>query len=326
MNRLIFQLACAVALLVPALSASAQTYPSKPVTIRVPFPAGGPADVGFRQLQPGLQAQLGQAVIVDNLPGAGGSIGVMKVLSSPADGYTVLGTTASDLILAPLTLASAKYEPGQLRLVAPMLISDFVLVSSPRFSFKGVDDLLAYMQKPGNKELSIGHWGRGSTTHIVGADFQNRANVRFLEVPYKGVSPIIPDLVGGQVDLSFLPTAGPTLGLIKSGKVNPIGVSTAQRIAALPDVPTLNEGKVIKGFEHQIWTGIFVDRKVGNAEVARLAQAVNAVTSLPEFAKFAADQAGRTFDPMTPAQADAYFKAETKRLTDIARLTKLQPE
>jgi tripartite-type tricarboxylate transporter receptor subunit TctC len=91
-------------------------------------------------------------------------------------------------------------------------------------------------------------------------------------------------------------------------------------------VPTLNEGKVIKGFEHQIWTGVFVDRKVGNAEVTKLALAINAVTSSPEFAKFVADQSGRIFDPMTPAQADEYFKAETKRLTDIARLIKLQPE
>lgn len=326
MRKFLFQLACAAAMLLPAFAASAQTYPSMPVTIRVPFPAGGPADAGFRQLQPGLQAQLGQAVVVDNLPGAGGSIGVMKVLGLPADGYNLLGHTASDLILAPLAIAAAKYDPGRLRLVSPLLITDFVLVSSSRLSFKGVDDLLAYVQQPGNKELSIAHWGRGSTTHIVGADFQNRGNVRFLEVPYKGVAPIIPDLIGGQVDLAFLPLSGPTVGLIRTGKVHPIGVSAAQRAAGLPEVPTLNEGKVIKGFDHQIWTGVFVDRKVGNAEVAKLAQAINAVAKLPEFAKFAADQAGRTLDPMTPAQADEHFKAETKRLTDIARLIKLQPE
>jgi tripartite-type tricarboxylate transporter receptor subunit TctC len=326
MTKFLFELACAAAMLLPAFTSSAQTYPSKPVTIRVPFPAGGPADAGFRQLQPGLQAQLGQAVVVDNLPGAGGSIGVMKVLGLPADAYNLLGHTASDLILAPLAIAAAKYEPGQLRLVSPLLITDFVLVSSSRLSFKGVDDLLAHVRQPGNKELSIAHWGRGSTTHIVGADFQNRGNVRFLEVPYKGVAPIIPDLIAGQVDLAFLPLSGPTVGLIRTGKVHAIGVSAAQRAAGLPAVPTLNEGKEIKGFDHQIWTGVFVDRKVGNAEVARLAQAINAVAKLPEFAKFAADQAGRTLDPMTPAQADEHFKAETKRLTDIARLIKLQPE
>ena len=102
MKRFLFCLACAIALLVPALSASAQTYPNKLVTIRVPFPAGGPADAQFRQLQPALQTQLGQSIVIENLPGAGGSIGVMRVLASAPDGYTVLGTTASDLILSPL--------------------------------------------------------------------------------------------------------------------------------------------------------------------------------------------------------------------------------
>jgi tripartite-type tricarboxylate transporter receptor subunit TctC len=311
---------------VPALSATAQTYPSKLVTIRVPFPAGGAADAQFRQLQPGLQTQLGQTVILDNLPGAGGSIGVMKVLGSPPDGYTVLGHTASDLILAPFNVASAKYEPARLRLVAPVGGADFVLVSSPRFSFKNIDELLDYAKQPGNKELSIGHWGRGSTPHIVGADLQSRGKVQFLEVPYKGVAPIIPDLMGGQVDLSLLPLGGPTLGLIKSGKVRAIGVSAARRIPGLPDVPTLNEGKVIKGFEHQIWTGIFVDREVGNAEVAKLAEAVHAVAKTPEFVKFLEDQGGRGFESMTVEQADQYFKRETKRLSEIARQIKLQPE
>lgn len=326
MTGFLFRLACAIALLVPALSASAQTYPDKLVTIRVPFPAGGPADAQFRQLQSALQTQLGQTIVIENLPGAGGSLGVMRVLASAPDGYTVLGTTASDLILAPLSMVSAKYEPSRLRLVAPMSAGEFVLVSSPRFSFKNVDELLAYAQQPGNRELSIAHWGRGSTAHIVGADFQNRAKVRFLEVPYKGIAPIITDLIGGQVDLTLLPLGGPTLGLIKSGKVHAIGVSAARRAPGLPDVPTLNEGKVIKGFEHQIWTGIFVDRAVGNAEVTKLAQAVNTVVRTPEFVKFLEDQGSHGFEPMTVVQADQFFKKETERLSDIARQIKLQPE
>ncbi len=326
MNKVLHQLACALALFVPALGASAQTYPSRAVTIRVPFPAGGSADAGFRQMQPALQTRLGQPVVIDNLPGAGGSIGVMRVLSSPADGYTLLGHTASDLILAPLAVGTAKYEPDQLRLVAPVTAADFVLVSSPSLPFKDVDELLAHVRQPGNKELSIAHWGRGSTAHIVGADFQNRMKVRFLEVPYKGVPPIVPDLIGGQVNLSFMPIGGPTVGLIRSGKVNAIGVAAARRVPGLPDVPTLNEGKVLKGFEHQIWTGVFVDRGVGSAEVEKLAQAINAVVASPEFARFTKEQAARLLEPMTTSQADRYFKTETKRLSDIARQVKLQPE
>lgn len=326
MKKFLLGLSCAVTLLLPALSASAQTYPDRPVTIRVPFPAGGPADAQFRQLQTALQAQLGQPIVIENLPGAGGSLGVMKVLASAPDGYTVLGTTASDLILSPLSMASAKYEPSRLRLVAPTTAADFVLVSAPRYSFKNVDDLLAYAQQPGNKELSIAHWGRGSTAHIVGADFQNRAKVRFLEIPYKGISPIIADLMGGVVDLTLMPLAGPTLGLIKSGKVNAIGVSSARRSPSLPDVPTLSEGKVVKGFEYQIWAGVFVDRAVGNAEVAKLAQAVNAAAKSPEFVKALEDQGSRGFESMTAAQADQMFNSEIKRLSDVARQIKLQPE
>jgi tripartite-type tricarboxylate transporter receptor subunit TctC len=326
MKEFLSRLACAIALVVPALSASAQTYPDKPVTIRVPFPAGGPADAQFRQLQPALQAQLGQPIVVENLPGAGGSIGVMRVLASAPDGYTVLGTTGADLILSPLSMLSAKYEPSRLRLVAPISAAEFVLVSSPRFSFKNIDELVAYAQQPGNKELSIAHWGRGSTAHIVGADLQNRAKVRFLEVPYKGIAPIVADLMGDQVDLTLLPLGGPTLGLIKSGKVHAIGVSAARRVPSLPDVPTLSEGKAIKGFEHQIWAGFFVDRAVGHAEVAKLTQAVNAAVRTPEFVKFLEDQGSRGFEPMTVAQADQFFKKEIERMSDIARQIKLQPE
>lgn len=326
MKKILFRLACAIAFLVPALSASAQTYPNKPVTIRVPFPAGGPTDAQLRQLQPALQAQLGQAIIIENLPGAGGSLGVMRVLASAPDGYTVLGTTASDLILSPFSMASAKYDPSRLRLVAPITATEFVLVSSPRFSFKNADELLAYARQPGNSQLSIAHWGRGSTAHIVGADFQNRAKVQFLEIPYRGIAHIIPDLMGGVLDLTLLPLAGPTLGLIKSGKVHAIGVSAARRAPSLPDVPTLSEGKAIKGFEHQIWAGLFVDRAVGKTEVTKLVQAVNAAAKTPEFVKFLEDQGSRGFEPMTVEQADQFFKKEIKSLSDIARQIKLQPE
>ena len=326
LKKFILSLACAASLLVPALIAYAQTYPDRLLTIRVPFPAGGPADAGFRQMQPALQAQLGQPVIIDNLPGAGGAIGVQRVLGAPADGYTVLGTSAPDLILAPFSVAAAKYDPLRFRLIAPVVITDFVLVSSIDSPFKSLDDLLSHAKQPGNKELSIGHWGRGSISHVVAADFQNRAGIRLLEIPYKGFAFIVPDLVGGQLNLAFVPVFGATLGLIQSGKVRAIGVTTAQRHPNLPDVPTLSEGKSLRGFEHGIWTGIFVDRKVGSAEVAKLFQAATSAIRSPEFVKFADEQASRSFEPMSLAKADDYFKSEIKRLSEIARQIKLQPE
>lgn len=326
MKKFILSLACAAGLFAPALIASAQTYPDRLLTIRIPFPAGGPADAGFRQMQPALQAQLGQPVIIENLPGAGGAIGVQKVLGAPADGYTVLGTSAPDLILAPFSVAAANYDPLRFRLVAPVLITDFVLVSSIDAPFRSLDDLLSHAKQPGSKELSIGHWGRGSIAHVVAADFQNRAGIRLLEIPYKGFAFIVPDLLNGQLNLAFLPVFGITLGLIQSGKVRAIGVTTAQRHPNLPNVPTFNEGKALRGFEHGIWTGMFVDRKVGNADVAKLFQAATSVIRSPEFVKFADEQASRSFEPMSLAKADDYFKSEVKRLSEIARQIKLQPE
>lgn len=326
MKKNILRIVCALASAVAAWPIGAQTYPSRLVTIDVPFPAGGAAEVAFRQLQPDLQAQLGQTVVIENVPGAGGSIGVQKVLAAPADGYTLLGHTGSDLVLAPLAMSAVKYDPQQLRLVAPMGATDLVLVSSPRLPFKNADELLAYCRKPGAKELSIGHWGRGSTPHIVGADFQNRAKLTWLEVPYKGMAPIIPDLVGGVVDLSFLPLAGPTLGLIRSGKVNAIGIAAAKRNPALPDVPVLGESAALQGFEHSLWSGLFVRRQLGEPELNRLAQALQRAMQTPGFAGFLKEQAARGFEPMTPVQAEQFYKRESERLADIARLIKLQPE
>lgn len=327
MKRFALCLACAATLLAPALVANAQSYPDKLVTVTVPWPAGGPSDVQFRQMQPSLQAQLAQPVMIDNVPGAGGSIGVQKVLRARADGHTVLGTSASDLILAPLSIAAAKYDPLQFRLIAPVAITDFVLISSLDAPFKGIDDLLSHAKQPGAGQLSIGHWGRGSISHVVAADFQNRTGIRLLEVPYKGTTLIVPDLLNGQVKLAFLPLVGLTIGLIQTGKVRAIGIAAAQRHPTLPDVPTLNEGKSLRGFEHTVWTGVFVDRKVGNAEAAKLAQAANTALRSPEFGKFLAEQGARgAVEPMTLAKADDYFKSEIKRLSRIGREIRLQPE
>lgn len=304
----------------------AQDYPSKLVAIKVAFPAGGSADAGIRQLQQRLQGALGQTVIVENVPGAGGTLGANAVLNAPADGYTVLGTTGTDLNLAPMSLVSAKYDPQKFRLIAPVVITDFVLVSSNAHSFKNVEELIKHAKNAGNKELSIAHWGHGSTAHVVGADFETTAGITLLNVPYKGVAPIIPDLIGAQVDLSFLPLAGPTLGLIQTGKVRPIGVTGARRNPHLPDVPTLSEYRGLKGFEHSIWSGLFVRRETPEAVAAKLTASVNASITAPEFKKYLEDSAGRPVAALSPQEADAFFKSEAAKLASIAKRIKLKPE
>jgi tripartite-type tricarboxylate transporter receptor subunit TctC len=327
--KLIHRSALAALLATVAGAASlayAQAFPAKPIIVRVAFPAGGSADSGFRQVQPALQQALAQPVVIENLPGAGGSISAMNVLNAPSDGYVLLGTTGSDLTLAPLSIASAKYDSSRFRLIGVIAVTDFVLVSSTAFKFKNIDDLLAHMRSPGSKELSIAHWGRGSSPHLVGADLQLRTGAKFLEVPYKGVAPIIPDLIGGNVDLTFLPLAGPTVGLIKTGKVRAIGVAGKARIAQLPDVPTLNEGRTLRGFEHVIWTGLFASANTPDHALAKLNGTLNEIIKTSSFQRFLEETASRPAVTMDLSQAAAFHRTEAEKISRIAASIKLQPE
>lgn len=238
-------------------AAMAQNYPSRPITIKVAFPAGGPADASFRAANVVLQRNLGQSLITENVAGATGSLSAMAVLNAAADGYTLLGTTGSDFVVAPFTIASAKYQPDSFTLLGMVGVSDFILVSNTNHSFKNIDELIDYAQKPGNKELTLGHWGKGSTAHIVGADFQARSKAAFLEVPYKGSAPALSDITGQHLDLTFALLSGPTLELIQSGKVKAIAIASDKRNPVLPDVPTIGESARIGNFEYSIWSALF---------------------------------------------------------------------
>jgi tripartite-type tricarboxylate transporter receptor subunit TctC len=254
------------------LHAMANDYPTRLITVKVAFPAGGPADVSIRTASAMLQRRFGQPLIVENVPGAAGSISAMMVLKAKPDGYTLLGTAGTDLIAAPFTVVSAKYQPSAFKLVGLTAMADFILVSNPSLSFKNVDELIDYAKTPGNKELSLAHWGKGTTAHLVGADFQARSGATFLEVPYKGVAPALSDLSGGHADLTFAPLSGPTLELIQGGKVKAIALASDKRSPFLPDVPTINEGVKLKNFEHGIWSGIFVSADTSEPVVARLSR------------------------------------------------------
>ena len=172
---------CMAAVLGGTGAAIAQSYPTKAVTVKVAYPAGGPADAAARQLQVQLQAALGQPVIVENVPGAGGSIGVTQFLNAAPDGHTLLVITANDAILAPLSLASAKYKAEDLRIIYPLIISEFFLASNVKHAFGSVDELIEFARKPGQRELSFGTWGYGSAPHLVGADFRLATGARTLD-------------------------------------------------------------------------------------------------------------------------------------------------
>jgi len=319
-------IAAAVLVLCASSGAFAQGYPAKHVTVKVAFPAGGPADVSIRAANIVVQRNLGQPVVAENVPGAAGSIGVMTVLGAKADGYTLLGTTGSDLIIAPFMVTSAKYQPSAFSLLGITGWSDFVLVSSAAYSFKTIDELIDHVKKPGSKELSLAHWGVGSSPHIVGADFQARTATTFLEVPYKGVAPVLTDLSGQHVDLSFVPLGGPALELIQSGKVRAIAIASDKRNPVLPDVPTIGESARLRNFEYGAWTALFAPHDTPEPIVARLNEAMNAWLASPENLERISKNGSRRLEPMSVAQAAAFFRSEQEKVGSIVRGLKLEPQ
>jgi tripartite-type tricarboxylate transporter receptor subunit TctC len=315
------------AMLAPLFAGSsfAQAWPARPVIVKVAYPAGGPADVAARKLQPGLTSSLGQPVVIENLPGAGGSIATRNVLSAAPDGHTLLVCTGNDVILAPLTLSGAKYRLDALRLVANIFPADFVLLTNASHSFKGVDDLIAH-SKTAAKELTVGTWGHGSAPHLVTEDFRMATGAKLMSVPYKGAAPVIQALLTGEIDAGFAPLAASVLNLIETGRVKAVGIANTRRNPFLPNVPTLNEGKTLRQFAYSAWAGIFVPTAVPEAVTARLSHELGELVLGAEFQKFLADSAALPVEKMTLAQAASWYKAESEKYTRVAKAIGLEPQ
>jgi tripartite-type tricarboxylate transporter receptor subunit TctC len=309
-----------------AVGVYAQDLSSKPMTLVVPYPAGGPADVTARQMLPSLRKSLGQTVIVDNTAGASGAIGIQKLLNAPADGHYILMGTPSDVILAPLALAAVKHKPEQLRLLGLASRAPLVLVSGMRLPARKLEDLLAEARKPGAKEYSYGSIGPGSLYHLVGEDFAARMKLRMTHVPYKGVAPLLQDVIGGLVDFAFLPSAGNLADLILQGKLRAYAVTDGQRLARLPEVPTMAQAIGLKEFEYEIWGGLFVPRSVPADLAQRLNAAVKEAQQDAEFRTQIEASGAAPGNPMSLADAERFFTDQTARYRRLAQAVKLEPQ
>jgi len=221
----------------------AQSWPSKPIHLLVPFVPGGNVDITARAVAPGLQEVLGQPVIVENRPGAGGTIAATQVAKAPPDGYTLLMGSTSTLAVAPALYQKDSYDP--VKDFSPIVMLQqvpFVLVAHPSVPVRTVSDLVSLAKsRPGT--ITMASAGSGSSNHLAGELFQLLTGAKFVHVPYKGSGQAVTDLIGGQVQLYFdqLTTE---IGNIKSGKVRALAVSSARRWTALPDIPTFIEASV----------------------------------------------------------------------------------
>ncbi len=276
-RRNLFATAAAAGLALAPFGAMAQAaYPTKPITVIVPFAAGGPTDALARVLTARMSEALGQTMVVENLGGAGGTIGVNKAAKATPDGYTVLfthmGTLAVNIALyKTLPYDSQKdLEPVGLGGTNPM-----VLVTKKDLPAKNFQEFLAYV-KANQKKAQYGMAGIGAASHLGGLMLNNMMKVDVLEIPYKGTGPALNDLVSGQFDY-MVDQAVNVLPQIKGGNIKALGVSTLKRLPQLPDVPTIDESG-LKGYEVTIWNGFFVPKGTPKDVVTKLNQAL--VTAL----------------------------------------------
>jgi tripartite-type tricarboxylate transporter receptor subunit TctC len=298
---------------------------ARPLTLKVGYSAGGPADAAARQLSGLLQTSLNQTVIVDNVPGAGGSIATMTYFGLPADGSTVLVLTGNEAVLNPLTLSSAKYKPEDLRLIHPLIVSEFVLVTGHPQAPVGIDALVA-QAKASSKDLSFGNWGTGSTPHLITEDLRSQTGMRALDVPYRGGAPIIQDLLARQIDYAFLPLAGGVQGMIESGKLKAVVVASPGRTPNLPDLPSAGESRLLKGFDYTVWPGAFVHASTPEVTVARLHQHISGVVGGPTYQKWSRETGNKPLAAMPLKEAAAFYTAEQARSRRLAASMKLAPQ
>src|SRR5256714_3890802 len=228
-----------LALLVPVL-AWAQAYPTKPVRMVIGFPAGGPADIFGRSLAQGMAAELGQPVIVENIPGVGGVLGVERGVKSAPDGYTIVCNSASPLVIAPSSLTRLPYDiKKDIALITLVVRVPEVLAVHPSLPVKDFEELVAYAKaNPG--KVNFGSAGAGSITHLAGELLKAEAKIDIVHVPYKGAAPAVTDLVGGQVQMGIFDVPV-LLQHIRSGKLKALAITSGRRAPALPDVPTTTE-------------------------------------------------------------------------------------
>ena len=312
--------ACAIGgfLLCSAMDAFAQApaYPTKPIRLVVPFPAGGATDILARAVAQKLTEAWGQAVVVDNRPGAGGNIGSELVAKATPDGYTLeMGTVGTHAINASLY---AKMPYDHVKDFAPVILVagvPNVLVVTPSLPANSVQELIAYAKaNPG--KLNFASSGSGTSIHLSGELFKVMAGVEMTHIPYKGSAPALQDLIGGQVQLMFdnLP---PSLPQIKSGKLRALGVTTATRSAALPDTPTIAESG-LPGFEASSWFGVLAPAGTPPAIVAKLNTEIARWLATPE-AREKLVALGATAAGGTPEDFARHIAAETAKWAKVVK-------
>ena len=320
-RRLLGLAAAGIALPAMPLVARAQTYPSRPVRIVVGFAAGGTSDIGARLIGQWLQEHLGQPFVIENRPGAATNIATEMVVRAPADGYTLLMVGPSSTINATLYDNLSFVFVRDTAPVASMFRQPQMLLTNPSLPAKTIPELIAYTKaNPG--KITMASAGTGSSGHLAGEMFKMMAGVNMLHVPYRGAGPALTDLLGGQVLTAVTGIAG-SIEQVRSGKLRALAVTTATRVEALPEVPTM--GEFLPGFEAADLLGVCAPRNTPPEIVDRLNREINVALADPRIKARFADLGGTPL-PLPPAEYGKLLAEETEKWGRVIRAANIKPE
>jgi tripartite-type tricarboxylate transporter receptor subunit TctC len=301
------------------------TWPDKPVTVVVPFGAGGGVDAAARIVLPKLAERLGQQIVIENVPGASGTIGTQRVVRARPDGYTLLFAVASPINVAPLVApSSVRYDAlKDLQPVAPVAVSPFVLIGRPGLGAKSTSEVLA-MARAAPGKVTYGTDGVGTSLHVTAAMIAQKAGLALMHVPYKSGPQVLTDVAGGTVDLAVLPVAL-VQGMAKDGRVQAFGVTSRQRSNALPGTPSLSEVRELASLDVESWMGLLAPAGLDAAVVARLSREVAAVLADAEVLRQLA-LGGMSPLQMSPSDFTAYLARERGALAEAIRAASIKAE
>jgi tripartite-type tricarboxylate transporter receptor subunit TctC len=319
------RLALGLVALAASAAATAQSYPSRPVTMIVPYAAGGNVDAVARWVAPELTKRLGQQVLVENIAGAGGVIGTERAARAAPDGYTLLLSVESTIVIAKLVSPSVVKYDGLKDFAPIVLISSapLVLVGKPALPANTLDELVKLLRaNPGKFNYATS--GIGTSLHVAGEMINQRAGVQMTHVPYKVGAQIVTELMGNQIDLAVLPIPL-TSEQAKSGKVKAYAVTAPQRSPALPNVPSTDENPDLKGVDVTVWFGIFAPARTDPAIVARIHRETAEILKQPEITEKLANFGMRTLG-LGPADFARFLDAELAKFSAIVKAANIRAE
>jgi len=306
----------AATLAAPRFAFAQDGWPNRPVTLLVPFAAGGSNDVVARLVAPALEQKFGQPFIIDNRPGGGGSLGMGMVARARPDGHTMLISSASNHVFHPLVSGDLGYDPRE-ALVGVGMLTDVpnVLAANPAVGVSTVQELIAKVRAT-RGGFSFGSSGVGTSNHLAGELFRMRTELDLTHVPYRGGGPALTDLVAGTIPIAFmnLPTVAPAAS---DGRLKILGVCTAQRVSVRTDLPTVME-QGVPDFAVRSWTGLFAPKGTPEAIITRLGDAVREALASPQINGRLVAIASEPMI-MTPQETDAFVKSEYDRWAPVVR-------